>query len=61
MKWGSKQSRLEQELNETKIELMKAKKQAIESSQRVEDLFEDAMRQFRRYNGVFNEGEDEDE
>lgn len=61
MKWGSKQSRLEQELNETKIELMKAKKQAIESSQRIEDLFEDAMRQLRRYNGVFEEGEYEDE
>ena len=59
MKWGSKQSRLEQELNETKIELMKAKKSALESSQRIEELFDNAMKQFRRYNGVFDEGEDE--
>lgn len=61
MKWGSKQSHLEQELNETKIELMKAKKSALESSQRIEELFDNAMKQFRRYNGVFDEGEDEDE
>lgn len=58
MKWGSKQSRLEHELNETKIELMKAKKMAIESSQRIEELFDNAMRQYRRYNGQFEEGED---
>ena len=44
MKWGSKQSRLEQELNETKIELMKAKKSALESSQRIEELFDNAMK-----------------
>lgn len=60
MKWGSKQSRLEQELNKTKIELMKAKKSALESSQRIEELFDSAMKQFRRYNGVFDEGEDDD-
>lgn len=57
MKWGSKQTRLEQELTETKMELMKAKKEALEASTRMEELFEDAMRQFRRYNGVFEEDE----
>lgn len=59
-KWGSKQSRLEQELAETKMELMKAKQAALESSMRMEEMFEDAMRQFRRYNGVFEEEVDED-
>ena len=57
MKWGSKQSRLEQELNETKIELMKAKKEAIESTKRFEDMFQEAMGAFRRYNGVYDEEE----
>lgn len=61
MKWGSKQSRLEQELTETKMELMKAKKEAIESTKRIEDLFEEAMHQFRRYNGVFDSEEVTDE
>ncbi len=55
MKWGSKQSRLEQELNETKIELMKAKKEAIESSKRFEEMFQEAMGAFRRYNGIYDE------
>jgi hypothetical protein len=32
----------------------------LESSQRIEELFDNAMKQFRRYNGVFDEGEDED-
>lgn len=59
MKWGSRQSRLEQELNETKIELMKAKKESLESSKRIEELFDTAMMQFKRYNGVFDEGEEE--
>ena len=58
MKWGSKQSRLEQELNETKIELMKAKKEAIESTKRFEDMFQEAMGAFRRYNGVYDEEEE---
>lgn len=60
MRWGSKRSKLEQELNETKIELMKAKKEALESTKRIEELFDEAMHQFRRYNGVFEEGEDDD-
>ena len=55
MKWGSKQSRLEQELNETKIELMKAKKEAIESSKRFDEMFQEAMGAFRRYNGIYDE------
>lgn len=61
MKWGSKQTRLEQELTETKMELMKAKKEALEASTRMEEMFEDAMRQFRRYNGVFEEDTDYEE
>lgn len=59
MKWGSRQSRLEQELNETKIELMKAKKEAIESSKRFEEMFQEAMGAFRRYNGVYDEEAEE--
>lgn len=61
MKWGSRQTRLEQELTETKMELMKAKQAALESSMRMEEMFTDAMRQFRRYNGDFSEEVEEDE
>lgn len=60
MKWGSKQSRLEQELNETKIELMKAKKEAIESTQRFEDMFRNALGAFKRYNGIYEDSEEDE-
>lgn len=59
MKWGSQKEKLERELAETKIELMKAKKEAIESAKRIEDLYTEAMSAFRRYNGVFDENEED--
>ena len=58
MRWGSQKERLERELTETKMELMKAKKEALESSKRIEELYGEAMVAFRRYNGIFEEEED---
>ena len=42
------------------MELMKAKKEALESAKRIEDLYTKAMVAFRRYNGIFEEGEEDD-
>ena len=60
LKAGSKKETLEHELAETRMELMKAKKEALESAKRIEALYLDAMEQFRRYNGIFDEGVEDD-
>lgn len=56
LKAGSRKEELERELAETKMELMQAKKEALESAKRIEELYTDAMVQFRRYNGIYDEG-----
>lgn len=60
LKAGSGKEELEHELAETKIELMKAKKEALESAKRIEELFTQATIQFRRYNGIYDEGMEDD-
>lgn len=56
-KWGSQKERLEQQLNEKKMELMTAKTEALQSAKRIEALYGEAMAAFRRYSGV--DGEEE--
>lgn len=57
LKLGSTKERLEKEILEQQRELMEAKTQAIQSTKRVEELYDKAMAAFRRYNGT---AEDED-
>lgn len=57
---GSRKEELEHELAETKMELMKAKKEVLESTKHIEELYTEAMIHFRRYNGIFDEGMEDD-
>ena len=59
MKWGSQRDKEELELTKKKMELMQAKVEALQSAKRIEELYGEAMTVFRRYNGVFDEGEEE--
>lgn len=60
MKWGSQKERQELELTKKKMELMQAKTEALQSAKKIEELYGEAIAAFRRYNGVFDEGEDDD-
>ena len=61
MKWGSLKEKQELELAKKKIELMQAKVEALQSAKHIEELYSDAILAFRRYNGVFDEDQDEGE
>lgn len=61
MKRGSQKERQELELTKKKMELMQAKVEALQSAKHVEELYGEAILAFRRYNGVFDEGEDIDD
>lgn len=52
LKLGSSRERLEQERMRHEIELMEARREALESAARVEAMYEEAMNAFRQYNGV---------
>jgi len=61
MKWGSQKERQELELTKKKMELMQAKTEALQSAKHIEELYGEAIAAFRRYNGVFDEGEEDDD
>ena len=61
MKLGTRKERLERELTEKKMELMQAKTEALQSAKKVEELYGEAIAAFKRYNGVFDEGEEDDD
>lgn len=58
LKLGSSREKLEQLEKKHDIELKQAKKEAIQASQRIEALYDDAIKAMRRYQG---QGSDEDE
>jgi hypothetical protein len=59
LKLGSAQARLEKLELEQRIELAKAKTEAIQSTKRMEELYKDAMKAFSTYSGN-SRGEEDD-
>lgn len=57
IKSGSTRRRLEKEKLEQEIELMRAKTESIESAQRVEELYKNAIDAMQIYNGSKNVNE----
>lgn len=51
VKRGSTKARLEKEILEEQKHLMAAKTEALQSQKRVEELYEDALKAMRNYNG----------
>ena len=51
LKLGTEKAKLERRQLEADVELKKAKVEAIESSQRIEELYSNAIKAMRRYNG----------
>lgn len=54
LKLGSTKERLEKEKLERENELLRARTEALQSSQRVEELYSNALEAMRRYNGCNN-------
>jgi hypothetical protein len=61
LKMGSTRERLEQQRIEHENELLQVKRQAIESQQRIEELYLDAIAAMRSYSGSGEQTEDHDE
>lgn len=51
LKLGSTKEKVEREILEEQRELVKAKTQALQSAQRVEELYANAMNAFKKYSG----------
>lgn len=51
LKLGSTKERLEKQILEEQVELLKAKTEALQSAKRAEELFADAMKAFAVYRG----------
>lgn len=58
LRLGSQREKLEREKLKSEVEMLVAKKEAIESAKRVEELYSEAMRAVRTYRG---ESEDEND
>lgn len=58
LKRASAKERIEQEIMERQKELMEAKTEAIRSTKRSEELYEEAMRAMRKYSGQEEDEED---
>lgn len=58
VKRGSTKARLEKEMMEEQKALMVAKREALESAQRVEALYEDAIKAMRHYGGHNDQDEE---
>jgi regulator of replication initiation timing len=61
LKLGSTKDRLEKEIMEQQKQLLKAKTDALNSSQNVEKLYKEAMRAMQTYSGSSNTNEDEED
>lgn len=59
LKLATSKERLDRELKEKQKELMEAKKQALESQAKVEQLYVDAMKAMRKYGGQDDDEEPE--
>lgn len=57
LKLGSTKERIEKEILEKQKELISAKTEALQSSKRIESLYEDAIKAMRHYSGQDNSDE----
>lgn len=60
LKLGSSRGRLEKAKLERETALLEAKKQSLESSQRTEELYENALKAMKRYSGAMETEDDSD-
>lgn len=61
LKLGSERARLEKDILERQCDLLSAKTESLKSAKRVEELYAEAMRKMRRYNGQYDEAEEEND
>lgn len=54
LKLGSQKEKLEKQILERQAELMEAKTASLQSAQRIEALFDEAMKMFKVYSGAEN-------
>jgi len=57
LKLGSTKERMEKEKLANENELLRAKTEALKSNKRVEELFGEAIKAFRGYSGIEDEGD----
>lgn len=57
IKYGTSKSKLETEMMEEQINLMKAKREAIEASKHSDEMYEKALNAMKAYNGMIEEDE----
>ena len=60
LKLATAKARLEKETLELQKELIQAKTESLQSSKRMEELYEDAIKAMRRYSGQGDPDEDKD-
>lgn len=60
LKLGSTKERLEKEMLEQQVELVKAKTEAIHSAKKVEELYKNALDAMRKYSGQRGVDDDRD-
>lgn len=61
LKLGSTRDKIEREILEKKKDLIRAKTNAYESAERIEELYNKAMKEFRMYSGEESEEDYEDD
>lgn len=61
LKLGSMKERYEMEKLKAETELQKAKIEALASTKRIEELYEDAMSAFREYSGYSGSSDDDED
>lgn len=59
LKLGSTREKLERERLEEENKLLRAKTKALEEQKEIKELYQDALKAMRRYNGQSNDEEDE--
>lgn len=60
LKLGTERARLEQKRLEAETEMIIAKKESLQSQQRSEEMFKEAIDAFRRYSGQSSQVDDDD-
>lgn len=58
LKLGSQREKLERDKLKSEVEMLRAKKEALESAQRIEELYSEAMKAVKTYRGE-NDGFDD--
>ena len=61
LKMGSTKEKIEKEILEKQKELITAKTEALKSQKRIEDLYANALNAMRRYSGVSELDDEEDD